>query len=64
MYYSTTDKNIDRKNRELISEHGREQKEREVQKVLDEVDKLWDTSLDDLDIKTLIEHNVNSELGS
>ena len=41
-----------------------ENEERELQNVLDEVDELWDPSLDNLDIKTLIEHDVNDEIGS
>ena len=41
-----------------------ENEEGEVQPVLDEVNELKNTSLEDLDTKTLIAHDVNSESGS
>ena len=41
-----------------------ENEEREVEDVLDEVDKLYDPSLDDLDTNTRIAHDVISESGS
>ena len=48
----------------FIGAHGRERSEGYIHDVLDEVDELQDRSLDDLNIKILITHDLNSESGS